>query len=859
MNMEQYLVSGMSCAACQSRVEKAVSGVPGVTACSVSLLTNSMGVEGTADPKEIIAAVRKAGYGADLRGGAEAGEKSGPAFSEEQLNDGEIPKRRNRLIASVCFLLLLMYITMGHHMLDLPLPAYFEKNVVGLAVIQLILAAIVMIINGQFFTGGFRALIRRSPNMDTLVALGSSVSLGWSVAVLIHMGHLLVAGGTETEVMDLYHNSLYFESAAMIPALITVGKLLEALSKGRTTNALRSLMRLAPKTATLIRDGNEAVVPIEEVQVGDTFAVRPGESIPVDGVVTEGQSAVDESALTGESIPVDKEAGDKVSAATMNRSGYLKCRATRVGQDTTLSRIIRMVSDAAATKAPIARIADRVSGIFVPAVIVIAVIVLVGWLMAGQTMTFALARSISVLVISCPCALGLATPVAIMVGNGVGAKNGILFKTGEALEMTGKTEIVVLDKTGTITEGTPVVTDLIPAEGCTEAELLRKAGRLEERSEHPLARAVVERMKNGSDVPGSEEALISDFRTLPGNGVTAVLNGRSMLGGSMTFLRQRGLLPAEWAGKAQELASRGKTPLCFAEEGRFLGIIAVADMPRPDSRDAVRRLQKLGMEVVMLTGDTPETAKAVAAEAGVQHVVAGVLPEGKEAVVHALQSCGRVAMVGDGINDAPALTRAETGIAIGRGTDVAVDSADVVLMNSSLSDVAAAIRISRATLRNIHQNLFWAFFYNAVCIPLAAGLFPWKLNPMIGAAAMSLSSLTVCLNALRLNLVKPKQAERDRKGRRKEGIGREVEQAIIAYEQERERGEEMTKTVSIKGMMCGHCEATVKKALEALDFVEEAVVSHDSGTAVLTVSGEVDEAAVKQAVEDKDFEYCGIA
>ena len=859
MNMEQYLVSGMSCAACQSRVEKAVSGVPGVTACSVSLLTNSMGVEGTADPKEIIAAVRKAGYGADLRGGAEVGEKSGPAFSEEQLNDGEIPKRRNRLIASVCFLLLLMYITMGHHMLDLPLPAYFEKNVVGLAVIQLILAAIVMIINGQFFTGGFRALIRRSPNMDTLVALGSSVSFGWSVAVLIHMGHLLVAGGTETEVMDLYHNSLYFESAAMIPALITVGKLLEALSKGRTTNALRSLMRLAPKTATLIRDGNEAVVPIEEVQVGDTFAVRPGESIPVDGVVTEGQSAVDESALTGESIPVDKEVGDRVSAATMNRSGYLKCRATRVGQDTTLSRIIRMVSDAAATKAPIARIADRVSGIFVPAVIVIAVIVLVGWLMAGQTMTFALARSISVLVISCPCALGLATPVAIMVGNGVGAKNGILFKTGEALEMTGKTEIVVLDKTGTITEGTPVVTDLVPAEGCTEAELLRKAGLLEERSEHPLARAVVERMKSGNDTPGSEDTLISDFRTLPGNGVTAVLNGRSMLGGSMTFLRQRGLLPAEWAGKAQELASRGKTPLCFAEEGRFLGIIAVADMPRPDSRDAVRRLQKLGMEVVMLTGDTPETAKAVAAEAGVQHVVAGVLPEGKEAVVRALQSCGRVAMVGDGINDAPALTRAETGIAIGRGTDVAVDSADVVLMNSSLSDVAAAIRISRATLRNIHQNLFWAFFYNAVCIPLAAGLFPWKLNPMIGAAAMSLSSLTVCLNALRLNLVKPKQAERDRKGRRKEGIGREVEQAIEAYEQEKERGNEMTKTVSIKGMMCGHCEATVKKALEALDFVEEAVVSHDSGTAVLTVSGEVDEAAVKQAVEDKDFEYCGIA
>ena len=858
MSMEQYLVSGMSCAACQSRVEKAVSGVPGVTACSVSLLTNSMGVEGTADPKEIMDAVRKAGYGASMRGTSAAGEESGPVFSEDQLNDREIPKRRNRLIASVCFLLLLMYITMGHHMLGFPLPAYFEENVVGLAVIQLVLAAIVMIINGQFFTGGFRALIRRSPNMDTLVALGSSVSFGWSVAVLIHMGHLLATGGPEAEVMDLYHNSLYFESAAMIPALITVGKLLEALSKGRTTNALRSLMRLAPKTATLIRDGNEAVVPIEEVRVGDTFAVRPGESIPVDGVVTEGQSAVDESALTGESIPVDKEAGDRVSAATMNRSGYLQCRATRVGQDTTLSQIIRMVSDAAATKAPIARIADRVSGIFVPAVIVIAVIVIAGWLMAGQTMTFALARGISVLVISCPCALGLATPVAIMVGNGVGAKNGILFKTGEALEVTGKTEIVVLDKTGTITEGTPVVTDLVPAEGCTEAELLRKAGLLEERSEHPLARAVVERMKSGNDVYTSEDGEISDFRTLPGNGVTATLNGREMLGGSITFLRQRGILPEEWSGKGQELAAQGKTPLCFAEDGRFLGIIAVADVPRADSRDAVRRLQNLGMEVVMLTGDTPETAKAVAAEAGVQHVVAGVLPDGKEAVVRALQNSGRVAMVGDGINDAPALTRAETGIAIGRGTDVAVDSADVVLMNSSLSDVAAAIRISRATLRNIHQNLFWAFFYNAICIPLAAGLFPWKLNPMIGAAAMSLSSLTVCLNALRLNLMKPKQADRDRK-RRREDIGREVEQAIEAYNQEKERGNEMTKTVSIKGMMCGHCEATVKKALEALDFVEEAVVSHDSGTAVLTVSGEVDEAAVKQAVEGKDFEYCGIA
>ncbi len=869
--------------------------MPGVTACSVSLLTNSMGVEGSAKAEDVIRAVTKAGYGASLRGAAVgskgsdggtsgSGSSEGGMLSEEQLKDPEIPKRKKRLIASVIFLVLLMYITMGHHMLGLPLPAYFHENVVGLAVIQLLLAATVMVINGQFFTSGFRSLLHGAPNMDTLVALGSSVSFGWSVVVLIEIGHLIATGAADSEIMDLYHNSMYFESAAMIPALITVGKLLESLSKGRTTDALRSLMRLAPKKATLLRDGEEVEVPIEEVRVGDLFAVRPGEAVPVDGVVTEGQSAVDESALTGESVPVDKDAGDTVSAATINRSGYLKCRAARVGQDTTISQIIRMVSDAAATKAPIARIADRVSGIFVPAVIAIAVIVIVGWLLAGQTATFALARGISVLVISCPCALGLATPVAVMVGNGVGAKCGILFKTGEALEEAGKADIVVLDKTGTLTEGTPEVTDIIPADGITEEELLRRAALLEERSEHPLAKAIVAHgsrllksgeglaeagqesgtdgqtpVENDAEIREKDDAKISDFRVLTGNGVTAVVNGRSMIGGSGSFLTEKGLLDPEWKEKGDEMAKKGKTPLYFAEEGKLLGMIAVADVLRADSRAAVEQLQKLGMEVVMLTGDNQRTAEAIAEEAGVKHVIAGVLPDGKEAVVRALQSCGRVAMVGDGINDAPALTRADIGIAIGAGTDVAVDSADIVLMNSSLSDVAAAVRLSRGTLRNIRQNLFWAFFYNVICIPMAAGLYPWKLSPMIGAAAMSLSSLTVCLNALRLNLFKPKDSSHDRPRRKESGMDERVAKAIRTYHEERERMKAMTKTVTIKGMMCGHCEATVKKALEALDFVEEAVVSHDSGTAVLTLSGEPDEAAVKAAVESKDFEYCGIA
>ena len=859
MDMEQYTVTGMSCAACQNRVEKAVSGVPGVTACSVSLLTNSMGVEGTASPEAVIQAVRDAGYGAKKKGADTEKSGDGAVLREDELKDPELPKRKRRLIWSVGFLVILMYITMGHHMLGLPIPSFLHENVVGLAVIQLLLAAVVMVINGQFFVSGFRSLMQGAPNMDTLVALGSSVSFGWSVVILIRIGQLLAEGGSSAEIMDLYHDSLYFESAAMIPALITVGKLLESLSKGRTTDALRSLMRLAPKTATLIRDGVETEVAIEEVHVGDLFAVRPGGSVPVDGIILEGTGALDESALTGESVPVDKSEGDTVSAATINCSGYLKCRATRVGQDTTLSQIIRMVSDAAATKAPIARIADRVSGIFVPTVIVLALVVIVGWLLAGQTWTFALARGISVLVISCPCALGLATPVAIMVGNGVGAKHGILFKTGEALEEAGKADIIVLDKTGTITEGTPVVTDILPAEGVKEEELLLKAGLLEYRSEHPLARAIVERASEGAEGltdPGGE--VIRDFRVLPGNGVSAEIRGAGLLGGSGGFFEEKGLLTSEWRARGEALAEKGRTPLYFAEDNRLLGLIAVADVLRKDSADAIGQLRKLGLQVVMLTGDNQKTAEAIAGEAGVEHVVAGVLPDQKEAVVRTLQGCGRVAMVGDGINDAPALTRAETGIAIGAGTDVAIDSADIVLMNSSLSDVAAAIRLSRGTLRNIHENLFWAFFYNVICIPLAAGLFPWKLNPMIAAAAMSLSSFTVCMNALRLNLMRPKETGKDRPRRKGEDRSAEVAEVIHTFYKDSERKKTMTKTVKIKGMMCGHCEATIRKAMEALDFVESAEVSHESGTAVLTLCGEPDAAAVKAAVEAKDFEYCGI-
>ena len=851
--MEQYVVTGMSCAACQARVEKAVNGVAGVTACSVSLLTNSMGVEGSASPDEIIRAVEKAGYGASVKGSA-AGERkmSGLAAEEDALKDRETPKLKRRLILSAAFLVAIMYITMGHNMWGWPLPAYFLHNHLGLTLTEMILAAVVMIINRKFFTSGFSALLHRAPNMDTLVALGSSVSFGWSVFVFYEMCGMITKGASNAELMDLYHGQLYFESAAMIPALITVGKMLEAMSKGRTTDALKSLMKLAPKTAVLIRDGAETEVGIDEVRPGDIFAVRPGESIPVDGVVIEGMSAVNEAALTGESVPVDKAEGDKVSAATINQSGYLRCRATRVGEDTTLSQIIHMVSDAAATKAPIARIADKVSGIFVPAVITIAAVVTAGWLIGGQSLSFALARGISVLVISCPCALGLATPVAIMVGNGLGAKNGILFKTSEALENLGRVDVAALDKTGTITCGEPEVTDLMPAAGRTEEELLRKAYSLEAKSEHPLARAVVAEAERRGMTPYD----VTDFRILPGNGLEATLEGRRLHGGSGSYIRS---ISSGWeamTADADHLASQGKTPLFFEEDGKLIGVIAVADVIKKDSAEAVKELQNLGVHVVMLTGDNERTAQAIGREAGVDHVIAGVLPDGKEEVIRVLQKRGRVAMVGDGINDAPALVRADTGIAIGAGTDVAIDSADVVLMNSTLKDVAAAIRLSRGTLRNIHENLFWAFFYNSVCIPLAAGLFAWKMNPMIGAAAMSLSSFTVCMNALRLNLFKVHDPAHDKPNRRIPFDGNAVREELEAMKKEREK--KMKKTVKIEGMMCGHCEATVKKAMEALDFVESAEVSHDAGTAVLTLCGDLDEAAVKKAVEDKDFKFVGI-
>ena len=906
--MEQYIVTGMSCAACQARVEKAVSKVPGVTSCSVSLLTNSMGVEGTAPAGEIIKAVEKAGYGASVKGAGSAGASgaggsagaggaaSGAAGSfaadEEALKDHETPKLKRRLVLSAVFLLALMYITMGHNMLHFPLPGYFEHNHLGLTLTQMLLAIVVMIINRKFFTSGFSSLVHGAPNMDTLVALGSAVSFGWSTFVFYEMCGLITAGVPNMDLMELYHSQLYFESAAMIPALITVGKMLEAMSKGRTTDALKSLMKLAPKKAVLLREGAEVEVGIEEVQAGDLFVVRPGENIPVDGIVLEGVSAVNESALTGESIPVDKAEGDKVSAATINQSGYLKCRATRVGQDTTISQIIRMVSDAAATKAPIARIADKVSGVFVPAVIAIAALVTLGWLLAGQNLSFALARGISVLVISCPCALGLATPVAIMVGNGLGAKNGILFKTSEALESAGKVEIVALDKTGTITSGEPKVTDIRPAAGHTEEELLRKAFALEKKSEHPLAKAVVaETEKRQGTVfclpegqSGEKAALVEaeEFRALPGNGLEARLGGRLMHAGSGKFIRTLTSVGAELSGAEEELANQGKTPLFFEEEGELLGIIAVADVIKEDSPEAVRQLKNMGIDVVMLTGDNERTARAIGTQAGVTDVIAGVLPEGKEAEIRKLQQRGKVAMVGDGINDAPALTRADIGIAIGAGTDVAIDSADIVLMNSSLTDVAAAVRLSRGTLRNIHENLFWAFFYNMICIPLAAGLFAWKMNPMVGAAAMSLSSFTVCMNALRLNLFRLHDASKDRplKKRAKAaaadgakssaaaaaGAAQAPDEAVCCAgnavcditNSNAERSNDMTKTVKIEGMMCGHCEATVKKAMEKLPFVESAEVSHEKGTAVLTLSGEFDEAAVKEAVEDRDYTFIGV-
>ena len=855
--MEQYIVTGMSCAACQARVEKAVAKVPGVTSVSVSLLTNSMGVEGTAKAEDIIQAVEQAGYGAGPKETAkEAGrEPFSFAAEEEALKDRETPKLKKRLIFSVVFLAVLMYMSMGHNMLNWPVPPFLNHNHLGLALSQMILAAVVMIINGKFFTSGFGSLRHGAPNMDTLVALGSSVSFGWSVYVLYKMTVMVTAGADNMSLMELYHNELYFESAAMIPALITVGKLLEALSKGRTTNALKSLMKLAPKTAVLLRDGAETEVPIGEVRTDDLFVVRPGESIPVDGVILEGESAVNESALTGESIPVDKTPGDRVSAATINQSGFLKCRATRVGEDTTLAQIVRMVSDAAATKAPIARIADRVSGVFVPAVIGIAAVVIIGWLLAGESVSFALARGISVLVISCPCALGLATPVAIMVGNGIGAKNGILFKTSEALETAGRTQIVVLDKTGTITSGEPQVTDLLPAEDVSKEDLFAAALSLEQKSEHPLAKAIVEEGQKKGILPDE----VTAFKALPGSGLEAERKGKLLHGGNEKFIRTCAEVPEELLLVSRELAASGKTPLFFEEDGRLLGIIAVADTIKADSAEAIRQLHNQGMKVVMLTGDNERTAAAVGKQAGVDEWIADVLPDGKEAVIKKLQEHGRVAMVGDGINDAPALTRADTGIAIGAGTDVAIDSADIVLMNSPLSDVAAAVRLSRQTLKNIHENLFWAFFYNAVCIPLAAGLFAWKMNPMIGAAAMSLSSFTVCMNALRLNLFKLHDTSRDRP--KKDSLSGAAplmnKEEKETENRNEERKSDMEKTVKIEGMMCQHCSATVKKALEALPFVQEAAVSHETGEAVLTLSGDYDEAAVKQAVEAKDYTFVG--
>ena len=831
--MEQYTVTGMSCAACSARVEKAVSAVPGVTSCSVSLLTNSMGVEGTASAEAVVSAVQAAGYGASLKGASCA---PTAAAQEDALADRETPALKRRLIASLGFLLALMYVSMGHMMWGWPLPACLADNHVAMGLLQMLLTIAVMVINQKFFINGFRSLLHGAPNMDTLVALGATASFGYSTYALFAMTGAQVRG--DAAAVMQYMHEFYFESAAMILALITVGKMLEARSKGKTTDALRSLMKLAPQTATLVRGGQEIAVPIAQVRRGDVFVVRPGESIPVDGVVLEGESAVNESALTGESIPVDKAVGDSVSAATTNQSGFLRCEATRVGEDTTLSQIIKMVSDAAATKAPIAKVADRVSGVFVPTVIALATLTTAVWLLCGQSIGFALARGISVLVISCPCALGLATPVAIMVGNGLGAKNGILFKTAVSLEETGKTEIVALDKTGTITQGEPRVTDVLPAEGMTQGALLSLAAALEQRSEHPLARAVMMR----AEEDGLTAAPVGDFRALPGNGLTATLSGEALLGGSLSFVASQVDVPRSIRQKAEALAEEGKTPLLFAQAGRLAGVIAVADVIKADSPAAIAALRNMGIRVVMLTGDNEKTARAIGRLAGVDEVIAGVLPEGKESVIRRLQAQGKVAMVGDGINDAPALTRADIGVAIGAGTDVAIDAADVVLMKSRLSDVPAAIRLSRATLRNIHENLFWAFFYNVIGIPLAAGvwipLFGWTLNPMFGAAAMSLSSFCVVSNALRLNLFKLHDAGKDKK--------------INRHSKHKEETT-MVKTMKIEGMMCGHCEAAVKKALEAIDGVASAEVSHTDGTAVVTLSRPVENAVLRKAVEDKDY------
>ena len=853
--MEQYNVTGMSCAACSARVEKAVSKVPGVTACSVSLLTNSMGVEGTASPDAIVRAVEEAGYGASPKQPAGAAPASDAGAALDALADHETPRLKRRLIASLGFLLVLMYFSMGHMMWGWPLPAWFEGNHVAVALVQMLLAVAVMVINQKFFVSGFKSLAHGAPNMDTLVALGSSASFVWSTYAVFVMTDAQLHGDG-ARVME-YMMELYFESAAMILTLITVGKMLEARSKGRTTDALKSLMKLAPQTATLLRDGSEVTVPIGQVRRGDQFVVRPGENIPVDGLVLEGASAVNESALTGESIPVDKAPGDAVSAATVNQSGFLRCEATRVGEDTTLSQIIRMVSDAAATKAPIAKIADRVSGVFVPAVIAIAVVTTAAWLLLGRDLAFALARGISVLVISCPCALGLATPVAIMVGNGLGAKNGILFKTAASLEAAGRTQIVALDKTGTITRGEPEVTDLLPAEGVTEGELLTLAAALEQKSEHPLARAVLAYAAARRLAPPE----VTDFAALPGNGLTARLAGRSVYAGSFSFIQTQAPVPAALAGQAQALAEQGKTPLFFGGEGRLLGVIAVADTIKEDSPDAIRQLQAMGIRVVMLTGDNQRTAEAIGRQAGVDQVIAGVLPDGKESVIRALSEKGKVAMVGDGINDAPALTRADTGIAIGAGTDVAIDAADVVLMNSRLSDVPAAIRLSRATLRNIHENLFWAFIYNVIGIPLAAGLLiplGLTLNPMFGAAAMSLSSFCVVSNALRLNLFQLHSAAKDKAIRPVELPPAPAPAPAACPIVNQTEVTAMKKTIKIEGMMCGHCEATVRKALEALPQVDAAQVSHTAGTAVVTLNAEVADDVLAQAVEAKDYKVTGI-
>ena len=839
--MIQYIVTGMSCAACSARVEKAVSKVPGVTSCSVSLLTNSMGVEGTATEQEIIKAVKDAGYGASKKGEGAAKVQPAQALAgEDMLKDRETPVLKRRLIASVGFLIVLMYFSMGHMMWGWPVPGFMKDNHVMMGLLQMLLTITVMVINQKFFISGFKGLIHRAPNMDTLVALGSGASFVYSTYALFAMTDAQMHGDMDA-VMSYMHD-FYFESAAMILALITVGKMLEARSKGKTTDALKGLMKLAPKTAVVIRGEKEVQVSIEQVQKGDCFVVKPGENIPVDGEVIEGNSAVNESALTGESIPVDKAVGDKVSAATVNQSGYLKCRATRVGEDTTLSQIIQMVSDAAATKAPIAKIADRVSGVFVPMVITIAVLTIIVWLIAGQSIGFALSRGIAVLVISCPCALGLATPVAIMVGNGMGARNGIMFKTAVSLEETGKMQIVALDKTGTITSGEPKVTDIIPAAGVTEDTLLKCAYALENKSEHPLARAILENAKEEN--AGIEE--VTGFQALPGNGLTAILDGHTLYGGNHTFISSKVSVDGDIQKKAEKLAEAGKTPLFFGNEDRLLGVIAVADVIKEDSPQAIKELQNMGIHVVMLTGDNERTAKAIGQQAGVDEVIAGVLPEGKEQVIRKLKEKGKVAMVGDGINDAPALTRADMGIAIGAGTDAAIDAADVVLMKSRLSDVPAAIRMSRATLRNIHENLFWAFFYNIIGIPLAAGvwypLFGWKLNPMFGAAAMSLSSFCVVSNALRLNLFKMYDASKDKKLKAKK-------------EKKRSKKEDKTmkKIMHIEGMMCGHCEAAVKKALEALPQVDEAVVSHETGTAELTLNAEIADDVLKKTVEDKDY------